>query len=498
MTNHGRHTHPPAARRVRRLASAAWPLLATITAGAAHAQDATPSTPPAPNTTAAATASPGDPGFTTGLFAASRNNLLGDIWGLRTALGQHGITLGAQETSEDLGNVTGGIHRGFDYDGLTVLNLQVDTDKAFGWPGGTFNVSAEQIHGRSVSADNLDNLQTASGIEAERATRLWELWYDQSVLDGKLDVKIGQQSLDQEFMSSSNSALYLNTMAGWPLLPSYDMYAGGPAYPLASLGVRLRAEPTAAITVLAGVFDDNPPGGSFDDDDQVRGAEQSGTEFNLGTGALSIAEIQYAINQPATGQMVARNAPAPGLPGTYKLGAWYDSATFPDQRFDTAGRSLAAPDTTGTGGPHRGNWSVYALFDQMVWRPDPQSPQSLSVFLRAMGAPPDRNLISFSASGGVNLKAPFASRSNDTVGIGFGVGQVSRVAAALDVAAGQPARTVETFIEATYQYQVANWWNVQPDVQYVFHPGGGIADPSDPDHEIGNELVVGARTAITF
>ena len=262
MTNHGRHTHPPAARRVRRLASAAWPLLATITAGAAHAQDATPSTPPAPNTTAAATASPGDPGFTTGLFAASRNNLLGDIWGLRTALGQHGITLGAQETSEDLGNVTGGIHRGFDYDGLTVLNLQVDTDKAFGWPGGTFNVSAEQIHGRSVSADNLDNLQTASGIEAERATRLWELWYDQSVLDGKLDVKIGQQSLDQEFMSSSNSALYLNTMAGWPLLPSYDMYAGGPAYPLASLGVRLRAEPTAAITVLAGVFDDNPPGGS--------------------------------------------------------------------------------------------------------------------------------------------------------------------------------------------------------------------------------------------
>ncbi len=468
-----------------------------MAAGSARAQNATPATTPS-NTTPAATASPGDPGFTTGLFAASRNNLLGDLWGLRTALGNDGITLGAQETSEDLGNVTGGIHRGFDYDGVTVLNLQLDTNKAFGWAGGTLNISAEQIHGRSVSEDNLDNLQTVSGIEATRSTRLWELWYQQSVLDGQLDVKIGQQSVDQEFMVSTGSALYLNTVMGWPLVPSDDMYAGGPAYPLSSLGVRVRAQPTAAITLLAGVFDDNPPGGSFADDSQVRGAEQSGTAFNLGTGALTIAEVQYAVNQPAPGQMVTSGGPPPGLPGTYRLGAWYDEATFPDQRFDTTGLSLANPNTSGIGGPHRGNWSIYAVADQMVWRPDPQSPQSVGVFLRVMGAPPDRNLISFSANGGVNLKAPFASRPNDTVGIGFGVGQVSRVAAALDVAGGNPARTVETFIEATYQYQIANWWNVQPDLQYVFHPGGGIADPSDPDHEIGNELVVGARTAITF
>ena len=32
-----------------------------------------------------------------------------------------------------------------------------------------------------------------------------------------------------------------------------------------------------------------------------------------------------------------------GLPGTYKLGAWFDTAKFPDQRFDTMGLSLADP-----------------------------------------------------------------------------------------------------------------------------------------------------------
>ena len=54
-----------------------------------------------------------------------------------------------------LGNVTGGAHQGFDYDGLTQTILQLDTQRAFGLYGGMFNVSALQIHGRNLSADNL-------------------------------------------------------------------------------------------------------------------------------------------------------------------------------------------------------------------------------------------------------------------------------------------------------------------------------------------------------
>ena len=475
--------------------------VAVLAAGSARAQAPGPAIPA--NGTNAQAAAPGEPGFTTALFSASRNTLLGDAWGLRSFAGRYGVSLGLQEQSEDLGNLTGGIHRGFDYDGLTLMSLEVDTGRAFGWPGGTFHISAEQIHGRSVSTDNLDDLQTASGIEAERSTRLWELWFAETLADGHVGLKVGQQSIDQEFIVSASSGLYLNTVMGWPLIPSYDMYAGGPAYPLSSLGVRVEGQVTPSVMVIGGVFDDNPPGGPFNNDDQLRGAEQSGTAFNLGTGALWIGEVQYNINQPATGQMVAPGETS-GLPGTYKLGAWYDSGGFPDQRFGADGLSLANPASSGAPLNRRGNFSIYAVLDQMVWRPDPQGQQSVNLFLRVMGAPPDRNLISFSANGGANLKAPVASRPNDTVGLGFGVGQVSRQAAGLDAdtaavsGAGHPVRTVETFLELTYQYQVAPWWNIQPDLQYVFHPGGGIADVSDPAHELGDELVLGARTAITF
>ena len=172
------------------------------------------------------------------------NYLLGNMAGLRPFLSEYGISFALQETSEVLGNATGGVRQGFEYDGLTQMLLQMDTQRAFGWYGGTFNASALQIHGRNLSADNLDTLQTASGIEADRATRLWELWYQQKLLEeDRLDVKIGQQSLDQEFMVSQNALLFVNTMFGWPMLPSADMPGGGPAYPLSAPGVRLRLRP---------------------------------------------------------------------------------------------------------------------------------------------------------------------------------------------------------------------------------------------------------------
>jgi porin len=59
-------------------------------------------------------------------------------------------------------------------------------------------------------------------------------------------------------------------------------------------------------------------------------------------------------------------------------------------------------------------------------------------------------------------------------------------------------RTNETYLEATYQYQVTPWWQIQPDVQYVFNPGAGIVNPNNPTQKIKNEAVFGVRTNITF
>ena len=489
--------------------------LALLLAGSDGVRAQPAANSPAPTTTPSAPASPvpgagdstaapgtgpapGEPGFTTNLFGSSRPNLLGGLYGIRPFLAGYGVSLGLQETAEVFGNGTGGIRRGAAYNGLTIMSLGLDTSTALGWEGGTFNVSAFQIHGRNLSADNLLTLQTASGIEAQRSTRLWELWFQQSFLGGKLDVKVGQQSLDQEFILSQGSSAFINTAAGWPLVPSVNLYAGGPAYPLSSLGIRLRSQPLTNFTMLAGVFDDNPPGGPFFDDSPLRGASKSGTKFSLKTGALAIGEVQYAVNAPAEGQ-----ATGPGLPGTYKLGFWYDTGKFFDQRFDTERTLFADPASNGTRRTRRHNFSVYAVADQVVWRPAQDGPRSLSVFARVMGGPGDRNLASLALNAGVVLKAPLPGRDNDSLGVQYGFAKIGPSAIRFDEDVNRlrgpyPIRSSESFVELTYQYQVAPWWTLQPSFQYVFTPGGGIQNPLQPARRVDNSATFGLRTNFVF
>jgi len=462
-------------------------------APAAGPGDAQPATPSSPDTAAAKPDQ--TPPAPTGFW--ERSNLLGDMGGLRPWLGNYGVSFGLQETSEYLNNLSGGTRRGGAYDGLTQFGIGVDTQKAFGLPGGIFNVSGLQIHGTNLSSRDLQTLQSASGIEADATTRLWELWYQQSLLGGKVDVKVGQQSLDQEFMVSQYAGTFMNATFGWSVLPSVDLPAGGPAYPLSSLGVRLRVTPSENWTVLAGVFDGNPAGNGVGDAQKLNA---HGTNFNLHDSALFIGEVQYALNPAPSDPAAAKPA---GLPGTYKLGFWYNTQTFADQGFDTTGLSLANPASNGIARSHRGDYSFYAVADQMVWRPSADSPQSVGVFARVMGAPGDRNLVDLGINAGVTLKAPFKGRDNDVVGLAVGYAKIGSHAQDFSSTSaiytpGYPSRSAETILEATYQYQVTPWWQLQADFQYAFRPAGGIPNPENPSQRIGNEAIVGLRTNITF
>ncbi|TAL66248.1 MAG: carbohydrate porin [Burkholderiaceae bacterium] len=430
----------------------------------------------------------------------TRSSLLGDMGGLRSWMARRGVSLNATEVSEYLYNTRGGLQTGGTYDGLTTITLGVDGQKAFDLPGGLFNASLLQIHGRNLSEYDVGSLNTSSGIEAQDTTRLWELWYQQSFFDQKADIRFGQQSLDQEFMVSSYAGTFVNTMFGWAGLPSYGLPSGGPAYPLSALGVRVKAQFGPSLTALAGVYDGNPLGNN---PDNLRG-----TNFNVHNGALTIAELQYSINKPANSEMVEPGQG--GLPGTYKLGFWYNNANpFNDQLYDNTGRSLANPASSRVPLIYTNNYSWYAVADQMVWRPNPEEPRSIGVFARVMGAPGDRNLVSLSANAGVVMAAPFEGRDNDTAGIGLAyikIGSHAHELALQDAVLtssgvnGVPygAAASETALELTYQYQVTPWWVVQGDLQYTLNTGAGLRNPNNPARALGNALVAGVRTTITF
>ena len=426
--------------------------------------------------------------------------LFGAMGGLRPALARQGVTLGLTEVSEWLKNTSGGVKTGQAYHGLTTLTLGLDTQQAGGLEGGSANLSALHIHGRQLSPDYIGSLQTASGIEALSGPRLWELWYQQKLTD-RLDIKVGQQSLDQEFMVSQYAGTFVGTTFGWPAVPSADLPAGGPAYPLSSPGARLRLRVGESVTLLAGMFAGDPANTSTQDPQK---ANNRGTTFSLHGGTLSIAELQYGLNQP--GPAGADATSQRGLPGMYKIGAWYQNRKFSDTRFDSGGLSLASPGSSGRALQRAGNYSVYAVADQAVWGDSAGGPQAVNLFARAMAAPGDRNQVSFSANLGVTMTAPFAGRDNDVLGLGIGYLKIGSNARGLDGdnngfrAINSPIRNSETFVEATYQYQATPWLVLQSVLQYTRNPGAGVVDPGDlsQTRRISNSTVFGMRANFTF
>ncbi|MBV8871045.1 MAG: carbohydrate porin, partial [Acetobacteraceae bacterium] len=399
--------------------------------------------------------------------------------------------LGLIETSEILGNPTGGRKTGAVYEGATEMSLGIDLGKAVGLQGGLLNVSAWQIRGRGLTTNNIDNLQLVSSIEADPATRLFEAWYQQSFLGGKLDIRLGQLAADQEFMITQYGEVFINETFGWPALPGVDLPAGGPSYPLATPGVRLRALPNERTTLLLGVFNGDPAANANfpPSDPQLRNPSGANLRFQ---GVWVIGEVQYAAN---------RGENATGLPATYRFGGWYNSNAFTDQFFAVSGIAAAGPGAIPPG-QHHGDWSLYGIVDQLVWRPAGSKERGVGVFLRAMGAPANRNEIVAFVDGGVTWKAPFG-RDDDTVGLGFGWARISgeaiaaeRAQAALD--GHTPIQSAEGLLELTYQAQLAPWWVVQPDFQYIFNPGGGVLNSNGSRRVVGSAAVFGLRTVVTF
>jgi len=218
--------------------------------------------------------------------------LLGDIGGLRSEFNKLGIIPAVTETEEILGNVNGGVRRGLIYECLMDINLAYDFRPQFHWRGNFF-VRAYQIHGKGLTATNIDNLNTISGIEATATTRLFELWYEQHIGDW-LRIRIGQQSAGQEFLISTGAKPFINSAFGWPTLPGVDLPSGGPNYPLATPAVRFRIDANDELTFFAGIFNGNPAGPGNGDPQQ---RDASGTSFRINDGISAFYETRY---NPAT------------------------------------------------------------------------------------------------------------------------------------------------------------------------------------------------------
>jgi len=448
--------------------------------GAAHAADV-----------AAPAAAP--PPCITGSIAPSLPPELADPGGTRAALAAKGIQFQLNYIGEVLGDVAGGMRQGSIYDNRLELCIDADLEKLFGWQGAALHANGYEIGGNGLSRSYVGNLLTVSNIEALSTTRLYEAWFEQKLDGDKIAVRIGQLGADTEFLMSTYAGLFINGTFGWPNITASDLPSGGPAYPLATPSIRLKLTPSDQFAFLLGLFDGDPAGpGSGNPQER----DLNGVNFRVTDPPLLIGEGQYSYNLN----------PDAGLAGTVKLGTWTHFGTFADERFDTAGLPLASPASNGIAQRLSGDYGVYSVIDQMIYHlPGDDPAKGVGVFVRISASPDDRNLVSFYADAGINFNGVIASRPNDSFGLGLAYARISDSVSAAEEDAvyfsgvQRPVQDYEAALELTYQAQIVPGWTIQPDFQYIFHPGRHIANPFDPTGAaIPNAAVVGVRTTINY
>jgi len=416
-----------------------------------------------------------------------REQLTGDWGGARTRLDEAGLTFGLTTTGDMSTNPTGGLQRGHGFSGLLQFGLDLDLEKMAGWKGGAFHAGAFLIGGHGLSGKFLGNLMPISNIESDPAGRLSEVYFTQTLFDGKLSIRLGQLLADSEFATSETAGLFVNSAFGWPALHGIVLPGGGPAYPVPAPGVRVAFKPDDAWTVQAGVYSGNPLGRND--------KNKHGLTFPLNQGVFAIAEAAYTHDYGG------------GVTGTYKLGGWYNSRRFDDVRIATNGLSFADPNADPDPLRHRGNFAFYGVIDQVLWKsPDAETTgRSLAAFARVVVAPEkNRNHVDFYADAGITYTGLLPGRKNDIVGVAVAYAQVSSSLRQLDrdmiTFSGdpQPVRSSELVIEASYQTQLAPWLKVQPFAQWIVRPGGGEPDPDKPWRKIPKATVFGLRSVTVF
>ena len=418
----------------------------------------------------------------------------GDWYGYRTKLHDKGVDFSASETLDFLAVVSGGVSRGTVVQGLFTPALDLDLQKLAGADGLTAHISALQIHGQGLSAFRLNNnIATSTGIEAEKATRLFELWAEQSLFNKQASIRIGQLAADSEFTISDYGLLFVNSAYGWPSSLATNLPGGGPGYPLASPGVRLKIGEDKPWSFKVAVMNGDPAGGPSTESTQSKNA--SGTMFPLGDDALIMSEAVYA-----------RQDESIALPGTYKLGFWYHTGNFADQRFGTDGLSLADSSSNGFAKTYHQNYGFYGVVDQMLWRPHGSKDQGVAGFARLFWNPDQRNVVGWQLDAGVNVIGMVPGRQEDVLGLAFTYLPISDRASGLDRdnnflnAANTPVRSYESQIELTYQAKINPWFTLQPDFQYIFNPGGNVSDPKDSTgaKSVSDAAIIGLRAIVAF
>jgi porin len=377
----------------------------------------------------------------------------------------------ASYVADAVANVRGGARRASTYLDETGVQLTFDLARIARWSGATAYLFAMRTHG-GMPTEIVGDLQGTSSLQAPSAVRIEEAWLQQNLLGNRLSLLVGRYDLNSEFYRAQSAALFLNSSFGLAPELAQSGWNGPSTFPRTSFGMRVAVKPSPNVVWRTLISPQHLPGGA---PPTARG------------GALFASELAFLL-RPGTATeprnrrfRIGRGRRRP-YSAKLAVGGWYYSGRFP-----------AIADTISNGTPVMidGARGAYLLGDLGLWRQhvlppmDTASARTLSVFTQ-LGLGDGRVWQTARyVGGGITMIGTLPRRTNDELGLALACAQNG----ADWVQSVPTAAPSEITWELSYLAQLLGWLAVQPDVQYVIHPGATRALP--------RALVLAVRVELT-
>lgn len=325
----------------------------------------------------------------------------------------------------DLGrNFFGGIRTGSTYLGLADLFLNCNTERAGLWKGGEFLIHGANSHGGEPSANLVGDFQFVSNIEAGDHTFLYELWYKQSI--SNFTVIVGLQDMNVVFANSDVASLFLNSSFGIHSVIADNLLA--PIFPLTSPGITLSWDTREKLKLKMAFYKGSPI--NFENNTY-------NLNWNLNNlhGILWVAESQYLWTDHT------------GKSNNLKLGSFFHQHNENSEVVNSE-----------TGNILNYDYGLYLVGDHQIISSG-ENEKGLSVFYQLGVSPRNDNFGYIGA--GFSYTGLLSRSGSDVLGLAMARGMLTN----------ERGRDETTF-ELTYKTQLTDQIYLQPDLQYVIHPGG--------------------------
>ena len=390
-----------------------------------------------------------------------------------------GIAATLSYTEESAGNPVGGIRQGTAYTGQVFLGVDFDLKTLANIDGGAVHTILTDRHGRNLAADYIGNNTSVQEVYGTLNFHLAQFTYEQKFLGGRADFEIGRTVANISFLASPlYCSFQSNSICGNPTFIFKN--SNFTYFPASSWGSQFRYNFTDKVFFHVGAYEVNP---------QDKQSSDNGFNFSVdkATGATIPFELGYGTDFTND-----------RLPRHYGIGGYYDASSFSDPYLDSTNRPAVLsglPYQT-----HFGRSGFYARFDQMLYRPNPDSPRGLSVFGVFMQNVSGRTQEDQFFAGGLLQTGTFAGRDQDTIGLLIDDQRFSQlflnniIAARTSVGGSAAIPRNQIMMELNYGYQFSSSVRITPNLQGIINPDQN-AEPFRTKN-IRDAFVIGCKATI--